>query len=60
MIVLADKIDCCGCAACYSACPKSCIDMRADEAGFLYPQVIQDKCLDCGVKCLLCKFYLPT
>lgn len=42
---------CYGCSACYSVCPKSAIEMREDEKGFLYPQVIEKRCIDCN----LCK-----
>lgn len=30
-----DKKDCCGCTACYNACPKKAIAMQADQEGFL-------------------------
>ena len=42
---------CCGCAACMSICPQSAITMKEDEKGFLYPEVDEKKCVDCG----LCK-----
>lgn len=45
------KEKCCGCHACYNACPKNAIDMIADEEGFLYPDVSSEKCINCG-KCL--------
>ena len=42
------KRDCCGCSACYAACPTGCIEMRADVEGFLFP-VITDmrRCISC-------------
>ena len=49
MISLSDKKDCCGCHACSSICPKSCISMMADEEGFLYPVVDEQACIDCGL-----------
>lgn len=56
MINLSNKRDCCGCHACLSICPKSCISMRADEEGFLYPVVDEQACIDCG----LCENVCPV
>ena len=47
MIEIADKANCCGCAACAQICPKSCITMQEDEEGFLYPYVNKATCVDC-------------
>ena len=41
--------DCCGCAACANACPKSCIEMRPDEHGFLRPQFDNSICIHCDL-----------
>lgn len=49
MIEIANKKDCCGCRACEVKCPKSCITMIEDNEGFLYPQVDQSICIDCGL-----------
>lgn len=49
MIEIKDKKNCCGCSACYSICPKNCIEMKADEEGFLYPNVNKDLCINCGL-----------
>lgn len=49
MITIKNKKDCCGCAACYSICPKNCIEMKADEEGFLYPNVNKNICINCGL-----------
>jgi len=38
---------CTGCGSCAAVCPKSCIKMIADDAGFLYPTVEQNQCVDC-------------
>ena len=43
MITIKDKKDCCGCTACYNACPKKAIAMQADQEGFLYPVIDQKK-----------------
>lgn len=58
-IVLCDKKDCCGCTACYAACPTGCIQMVADEEGFRYPSIDEMKCIKCG-KCMsVCPFLNP-
>lgn len=43
------KQDCCGCSACYSACPIKAISMVEDEEGFLYPIIDEEKCVNCGL-----------
>lgn len=48
---MVDKEKCTGCAACYSVCPISAIDMIEDEEGFLYPSIDDEKCIHCG-KCV--------
>ena len=47
---------CYGCQACYQVCPKHAITMQKDEAGFLYPEINNEKCIDCG----LCEKVCPT
>ena len=49
MITINDKQKCSGCHACFSACPKNCISMKADEEGFLYPIVDEQSCVNCGL-----------
>lgn len=49
MIAITDKTNCCGCQACVNICPKKCITMRADEEGFLYPDVDKSACVKCGL-----------
>ena len=51
MIEIKNKVDCCGCYACYNCCPKNCIKMECDDEKFVYPVVDYDKCIKCG-KCL--------
>lgn len=46
-----DKKTCNGCTACALVCPKGAIKMVGDNEGFIYPHIIQDKCVECG-KCL--------
>lgn len=52
--------NCCGCTACVSACPKSCISMSADMEGFLYPVVDSVKCIDCGLCEKVCPVLHPV
>lgn len=49
-MMLIDKKDCTGCAACVSACPAKCMVMQEDAEGFLYPQIQAEACIKCG-KC---------
>lgn len=49
MISIKNKCDCCGCAACVQRCPKQCITLHEDLEGFLYPQVDETCCIDCGL-----------
>lgn len=52
---ITDKKTCSGCHACYSICPKKCINMQVDDEGFWYPVINQDKCINCE----LCKKVCP-
>jgi ferredoxin len=56
VIAIADKTQCCGCAACASACPADCIEMKADEEGFLYPVADVGRCTSCD----LCEKVCPV
>ena len=47
--LIKNKVDCCGCSACVQACPKSCLSMKSDEEGFLYPIKEEKDCIDCGL-----------
>lgn len=40
---------CSGCAACSNICPVQAILMQPDKAGFLYPYIEIDKCINCGL-----------
>lgn len=40
--------DCCGCNACYNACPKNLIEMKMNEHGFAYPVINESLCTKCG------------
>lgn len=43
------KKSCTACGACVQKCPKSCITMKEDENGFLFPHVDVEKCIGCGL-----------
>ena len=43
------KMDCCGCASCYNICSHNAIKMISDEQGFVYPQIDESKCVNCGL-----------
>ncbi len=49
MIEIIEKSKCCGCHACYNACPKNAITMQEDTKGFLVPVVDKNKCIDCKI-----------
>lgn len=49
IILYTDKSECCGCGACYNICPFNAIEMKADEEGFLYPEINLKKCRLCGL-----------
>lgn len=56
MKLFINKEDCCGCSACMSICPKKAINMEKDEKGFIYPQIDEKKCVDCGLCKKACGF----
>lgn len=40
--------NCTACGACAQKCPKSCILMKEDENGFLFPEISIAECIGCG------------
>lgn len=46
-VLFKEKKECCGCAVCYNICPKDAIEMIADEEGFFYPIINENKCIRC-------------
>lgn len=54
VIEIKEKKDCCGCNACYSICPKQCIEMNDDKEGFKYPKINEEKCIKCNLCVKVC------
>lgn len=52
-----NKTNCCGCTACESICSHNAIRMTPDSLGFLYPEIDNDLCVDCGLCEQVCPFY---
>ena len=59
MIKIDNKSMCCGCWACYNACPKHCITMEEDNEGFRYPKIDANLCIDCGLCEKVCPILKP-
>ena len=51
------KENCYGCTACYNVCPTEAISMKKDQEGFLYPNIDQNLCIDCGKCKEVCPVY---
>ena len=60
MIIITNPKDCCGCEACAQVCTKKCISLHRDEKGFLYPQVREESCIDCGLCEKVCPVLHPS
>lgn len=56
MYKITNKSKCTGCEVCVNICPKSCIKMKEDNEGFLYPVIDQKKCINCN----RCKVNCPA
>lgn len=55
-ILYGDDSECCGCSACYAACPRKAIAMIPDRYGFPYPRIDEALCVRCN-KCIsVCAF----
>lgn len=54
MIEICPIDECTGCGACAGVCPKSCIELKPDDMGYIHPVIDQAKCVDCGQCALTC------
>jgi len=51
---------CTGCSACYSICPKNCIQMLPDNEGFIFPEITdKGKCVNCSLCSNICPIEHP-
>lgn len=50
-VLFGQKVECCGCTACYSICGQKAIQMLPDEEGFEYPVINRNRCIRC-YKCV--------
>lgn len=55
-VLFINKSECCGCSACYVACPVNAIKMVEDDEGFLYPKIEKDICVGCHKCKSVCAF----
>ncbi|MGI6007456.1 MAG: Coenzyme F420 hydrogenase/dehydrogenase, beta subunit C-terminal domain [Ruminococcus sp.] len=56
MELVKDPGKCCGCRTCEYVCTQGAITMAEDDHGFLYPQINQNKCVNCGLCLKTCAF----
>lgn len=45
---LCNKELCTGCLSCYNICESGAIQYVYDDEGFVYPEILVDKCIGCG------------
>lgn len=48
--------ECCGCRACANICPKNAISFKEDKYGFLFPEIDESLCVECGRCKTVCAF----
>lgn len=55
-----DPYKCYGCRACEQICSTGAIEMKADEQGFIYPKIINSKCIYCDDCKKVCIYDHPS
>ncbi len=58
ILSVSDK--CTGCTSCMNSCPKDAIKMVPDIAGFCYPAIDMNLCIDCGNCVAVCPLKEPN
>jgi len=56
IVLFQEKRDCCGCSACMNICLNQAIAMKEDEYGFIYPSIVHEKCVRCGMCQKVCGY----
>lgn len=56
IILVKDKTKCAGCQMCANICPRDAIVMQEDACGFVYPEIITDRCVQCGLCVETCDY----
>lgn len=51
---------CYGCRACEQICPQQAIVIKGNAEGFLYPQLLEDRCVNCGLCSKVCPYDSPS
>ena len=47
---------CCGCGVCAVTCPQNAIWLTENKYGFIYPQIDENKCINCGACKKVCVY----
>lgn len=56
MHITFEENTCCGCMGCAAVCPTGAITPREDVRGFVFPQVDEARCIQCGACETVCAF----
>jgi coenzyme F420-reducing hydrogenase beta subunit len=54
--LFSDKNKCCACSACINICPTHAISLKPDEDGFVYPNIDETVCIECGLCNKVCAY----